>query len=283
MSRWRLHIGKGGNFFDELLATHQIYPVKHLRHVVLSWHKRWMRATHLVIFHAVLNAFCEDVCVCGCMCVCMHVFACMCMSICCALRVFSCAHVSVCVCMDVDLHVCELPWEISKSCILIVRQSCCKYINSIMLLWKQSYYNNIATRVVIVLASENFLKITENVWTFKELQKTIFKVKPLIEALNSFIWTLSVRLLKLSKPVNDCSFRVFWHNVRFIRVFKWVLHINVWASIIRTYQLPDHTQESMNLDNEVPLYIPKEIIIVWHLIVLLNIQLHIQRIGGMVK
>jgi len=54
-------------------------------------------------------------------------------------------------------------------------------------------------------------------------------------------------------------------------------------SIIWTYQLPDHTQESMNLDNEGPLYIPKEIIIVWHLVVLLNIQLHIQCIGGTIK
>jgi len=106
-----------------------------------------------------------------------------------------------------------------------------------------------------------------------------------IEALYSFIRTSSVQLLKLSKLVNDCSFRVFWHNVRFIRVIEWVLHINVWASIIWTYQLPDHTQEPMNLDNEGPLYEPKGIIIVWHLIFLLNIQLHIlkQCIGGTIK
>ena len=99
-------------------------------------------------------------------CVCMYVYVhiCVCMSICCALSFLMYAFV----CMDVDLHVCELPWEISKSCIWIVRQSCCKYINSIMLLWKQSYYNNIATRVVIVLACEKFLKMCV------DFQKNIF-------------------------------------------------------------------------------------------------------------
>ena len=166
----------------------------------------------LFSIHSVKTCLCVGVCACACMC--LHVCVCAYMCVYVYMLCVESFLMYAFVCMDVDLHVCELPWEISKSCILIVRQSCCKCINSIMLLWKQSYYNNIATRVVIVLACEKFLKMCV------DFQKNIFyMVKPLIEALNSFIWTLSVRLLNQLMTVHLECFGTMYSLLEYLNGF----------------------------------------------------------------